>query len=148
MAEVTSKDKILIIGCGPMPYTPIGYAEETNAKVISIDKNPKVVKTIEAYLMKNPVDGKFIIRYGDIFDISLDDFDVIVIGIVVWPIDKIIYHIMQHINERTKVICRDLKGDVNYIISNSYLKDICKIETYVNHPSGPKYKSLLIKRIN
>lgn len=148
MAGITANDKVLIVGCGPMPYTAIGYAEESNANIESIDKNSKVVESVNEFVQKNNLQNKFKIKYGDVLNFTISQYDVIVIGITVWPIDKILPVIIDKINIDTKVICREINNDISSIISMSDLINHCRIESQVYHPSGKRYKSLLLRRIN
>ena len=44
IAKISNKDKILHVGCGPIPATSIFIVKKTNADVTSIDKNLQSIK--------------------------------------------------------------------------------------------------------
>ena len=88
------------------------------------------------------------IEYGDGISYPTSNFNVIIISLSIWPIDKVLYHIFKNINYKTKVVCRDHNDEIKNIILNTNLSKLCHIHASVSHPLGSKYKSLILKKLN
>lgn len=151
MAEISPDDKILLIGCGPHPTTSLIVAEETQAKVVAIDKNIKAVNLASSYIQNKDLTDTIKIEQGDGIFYPVENFDVIFIAVNVWPIDLVLNHIFNKINYNTRVIFRDFKDDITDIITNGYLSKICFIKSSFVHKglNGQEisdHKSLLLKK--
>ena len=150
--KISSEDKILVIGCGIFPSTPIVITEESNAQVTGIDNNIKAVNLARSYLTKKGLDKKILIEYGDGINYPVQDFDVIVIVINVWPIDRILQHLAKVMKTGAKLICRGLKNDISDIfykekMSNVFTIDLSSEDPMFSFSEYPTTQSfLLIKK--
>lgn len=151
MAEISSSDRVLVIGCGPHPTTALLIVNKTQAQVVGIDKKINAVKLASSYIQKNNLENKIYIYYADGIDYPIDNFDVIFIAANVWPIKQLINNIFSKINNDVKIICRDFREDITNMVTNGDLSEICYIESYYNHWGYDKilnfnHKSILLKK--
>jgi hypothetical protein len=137
MTNITSKDNILHIGCGPIPATSILISEKTGAKVVAIDKALKSVKKAE-YLVKNYFKSdnlEVICADGLVFPTK--DFDVIILSDGINKLDEILSNISKMINCDTRIIFRkniyspdDLNED-NFSLARFFqVKKVCNHKSY------------------
>jgi len=146
MCTITANDRILVIGCGPFPYTAIALAQMTKAKIVVIDKSWRIVRLASSVIHRKNLHHKIMIEHGDGINYPLDNFDVIIVTITIWPIDKILVHIFQEMKPRTRLICREIDNDVEEVLKNSKLLDMYTIKASMKHPAGDKYKSLFLQK--
>jgi protein-L-isoaspartate O-methyltransferase len=144
IAKVSSESKVLFIGCGLFPTTPIIISKETNAHVTAIEHSSKIVHIAKSYINKNGLSNKIKIEIGNGINYPVEQFDVIFIAINVWPIASVLKHLSSNMKTDSKLICRDIKNDIQKILKHEGLSDILPIKTSFTHPSGSKHKSLLI----
>lgn len=86
MANIKSTDKVLHIGCGTIPSESIIIAEQTKATVVGIDNNKNAVKFAKKIVAKKGLSDLIKIEYCEGEEYPIQDFDVIVVAINVWPI--------------------------------------------------------------
>lgn len=144
MANVSSKDKVLHLGCGFLPTTSILIAEEINAKVVGIDNNRNSIRFAKKFIEKYGLSDLVKIEYGDGMDYSVHDFDVIFIAINVWPFDSILWHLSSQIKKDARIICRGLNDDLINFIKKGELSDIYSIKAKLQNPKTQSI--LLIKK--
>ena len=151
-ARISKSDKILVIGCGIFPSTPIIIAEELNANVTGIDNNKIAVKLAQSYIIKKGLTKKIHIEYGDGTTYTVEDYDTIFIVINVWPIGKIFNNLIKNMESGSKLICRGLKDDILEIIHKEKISSKFTIDSSSDDPmlSFSKYPTtqsfLLIKK--
>ncbi len=144
MAEITSKDRILLIGAGIFPSETVLIAETTNAKIVGIDNCKNAVKLAKKYVNKKQLNDKVIIKYADGVDFPIKDFDVIFIAINVYPIDSVLMHLSKNVEKGTKIMCKSIKNDIEEIIKKLKLEDTFIISKKIENP---KSQSFLLKKI-
>ena len=106
MTKITSKDSVLIIGCGTLPSTSLLISIETKAKIVAIDKDKKAIEGAKTFLSNIQMKDKIILKYADGLDYPLDDFNVIFILYGVKNLEKIIGHLYLKANSNSKIIVR------------------------------------------
>ena len=95
-AEISETDKILHIGCGPIPATSIYIVQKTNAEVTGIDKNLKFVKKAETLVSKLKLDSKIHIIHSNALNFSLEKFDLIIVSLGVISFEEVIKYISKN----------------------------------------------------
>lgn len=143
MTKVSSKDKVLHIGCGMLPTASVFIAEETNAKVVGIDNNNKTLKFAQQFVNKSGLSDLIKIEYGDGVEYPVQDFDVIFIAINVWPIDTVLKHLLSQIKKDTRIICKGMKNDIIDIIEKEGLSEMFSI---ISVSENPKSQSFLLTK--
>ncbi len=134
MASVTSKDKVLHIGCGLFPTASIIIAEETKANVTGIDNNKIALKFAKKIVEKKKLSNLIRIEFGDGTTYDVKSFDVIFIAINVWPIDYVLKHLSSQIKKDARIVCRGVKWDMENIFRKKPLLDLYSIEKKTVNP--------------
>ena len=103
--EINENERIIHIGCGPLPNTLITLAKYRNAKYFGIDKDKKSTilarKVIEEYDLEN-----IIIEEGDALDYSFENFDIIIISFGVEPKEVVFEKIRKETKKDVIIIFR------------------------------------------
>jgi len=139
MASVTSKDKILHIGCGIFPTAAIVIAEKTKAQVVGIDNNKIALKFAKKFVEKKGLSDLIKIEFGDGTNYPLKDFDLIFISINVWPIESVLRHLSSNMKKDAKIVCRGEEKDKEKIFKNKFLKDLYSVEKKTINPKTYSY---------
>ncbi len=105
-SQITSKDRVLVIGCGSFPYTAELIARQTGATVVAIDNDPKVIRKASRYVRQRGLGGVDI-QQGDGFNYPLSTFSVIIIVLGVKPKGKIVERVILEAQEETRIIYRE-----------------------------------------
>jgi len=148
-ADISNKDKILHIGCGPLPATAIILAEKTNANITAIDKNPRSVKQANKCVTKQIKTNKINILLSDALNFSYKNYNVIIISQGIKPCKKILENISKNIKNETRLIYRTSTDNSGKLSENdAFLKDFFKIIDIKYHKKNGLLISVLLKKIN
>lgn len=123
MANISSDDKILLIGCGPFPSTPIILAEKNGNIVHCIDNNQWIIQFAKSYIQKKGLHDLITIEYGNGSNYPVNNFDVIFIAINVWPIKNVLTHVLKNMRDNTRIICKGMNDDINFIMKINELTE-------------------------
>lgn len=146
IANLSSNDKVLFIGCGLIPLTPITIVEEVKSNVVTIDNINWIVKYARSYISKRGLSSQIRVDYGNGLTYPIHNFDVIFIATNVWPIKPILKHLSHNMKDSAKIVCRDVKNDIENILKHEGLEHKYSIEAVFEHPAGPEYKSLVLTK--
>jgi len=144
MAGVTSKDKVFFIGCGIFPSEAILIAEETKAKVVTIDNSYNIYRFAKSYIQKKGFSDKIRVEYGDGTDYPVEEFDVVFVAISVWPIDSVLKHLSQHVKKGTRIMCKGMKNDILDTLRNMGSHNVFSVESVLENPKTQSF--LLTKK--
>ncbi|WP_350344370.1 methyltransferase domain-containing protein [Proteinivorax tanatarense] len=81
LANITSNDVVLNIGCGAIPFTALHIVQMTGAKVIALDKDKEAVEKAKKCLSKYKLQKNIEIALGDGIVENLPDFTVAIIAL-------------------------------------------------------------------
>jgi len=105
MVEIERHNKVLHIGCGPLPNTLITLARNMPAEYVGIDIDEEAVKiarnVVKAYGLKNVS-----IEKGDATSYPLQNFDIIIISYGVEPKERVFYRLKNETKEKVKIVYR------------------------------------------
>lgn len=104
MVEINENDKILHVGCGPLPNTLISLAKHIEAKYFGIDKDEEAVKIARKIINEYGLNIK--IEKGDAINYPLKDFDIIIVSYGVEPKEKIFERLKNDTKENVRIILR------------------------------------------
>lgn len=135
MTNITSKDRVLHIGCGLFPTSPIIITEETKAKVVSIDNNKIAIKFAKKIIEKKGLSKSIKIEFGDGKNYDVKDFDVIFIAINVWPIESVLKYLSSNIKNDAQIVCRCMKKDLEKIFEKKSLLNLYSIKEKSVNPT-------------
>ena len=145
LAGITRSDRILHIGCGPIPATSILLVRKTQANVTGIDINQSSVKQAQKLVVMSNLQDVIQIKHADAKDFSVSNFDIIVISQGVKPYDKILNNISKEMKKDAKVIFRTSSTPTGEISQKDlFLKDIFKIERIVAQKKNATLISVLL----
>jgi 16S rRNA G527 N7-methylase RsmG len=147
LAKITKKDKIVHIGCGPIPATSILLSKITGAKVTGIDKDIKSVKKANFCVSKSDLSDKIQIINTDINKFSVKSFDLIIISQGVKPIKDILGFISKSMKDNAHVIFRtssNSKGDITS--EDKFIEKIFNIDSIVAQKKNALLISILLSK--
>ncbi len=107
LADITSKDKIVNVGCGSIPFTAMHLSQLTGAEVWAIDRDKEAIATAKALLNKINFKGKIHLMVADGQDPLPYDFNVAIVALQVEPKDQVIKNLFQYAAPDFRLIVRE-----------------------------------------
>jgi precorrin-6B methylase 2 len=107
--HIDNDDNILHIGCGIFPLTEITLAQQTNATIVGIDKDKKIIKKAISSIQHYGLDQQIQIVHGEGENYPLKSFSVIIISSCASPKKSILHHIINQMKTGTKIIIREVE---------------------------------------
>ena len=104
-AGISSRDQVLVIGCGSSPFTMEIIAKKTKALVVGIDNDPRTIKPASRYLLQRGVVSR--VEHGEGINYPLEQFAVIIITLGVMHKEKIMGRVLKDMPPKTRLICRN-----------------------------------------
>lgn len=147
MANISSQDSILHIGCGSIPATSIILNQKIGSNITSIDKDPDSVKNAKHLLSKLENLENIKIACADGLSFSAENFDVIIISDGISVLDEILRKLSKFVKKNVKIIVRvNITKPNFYICGKPYSAvDEFAIKDMVNHSSYGKLTSILLE---
>lgn len=102
--DILNAKNILHIGCGSYPATAIALASTLDAKIVTLDKNPRVIEYAKNIIRKKNLEEKITIALGNAAEYPIKNFDVIIIGGACCDKRKVLYNIFETAESQTKII--------------------------------------------
>lgn len=132
LADLEKDDKIIVVGCGPLPMTVCHLAEK-GYDVTGLDRDPDAIRYSKEF-----TDGiKFVIDDGRDFDYS--EYDAVWIPFHVEPKDSLLCKIFKEIKKGGKVVYRVPRNHLKYFYPSvdvsRYTKDHCCVKNKVGKKS-------------
>lgn len=141
LANISSDDKILHIGCGSIPATSILIVKKVNALVECIDKDARAVSKAKSYVDSLGLSSNICFSQFNAENYCKIDFDVVIISRGVSNVDKVLENIYSG-KSTMRVLVRtvyDNNFGINKIKNNSF----CKVKSIVSY--GRTNSTLLVK---
>jgi hypothetical protein len=120
MAQISSKDHILVIGCGSLPATSVLIALKTQATIICIDIDLKAVNDAILFLKNLNLHNQITVKQADGTQFPVDDFDYIFVLYGIRNPKKILNYLVENTSNKTGIIFRTI-CDKNGELSNTSL---------------------------
>ena len=147
LAHIHDDDRILHIGCGPVPSTSILLGEMTKGVVVGIDHNARAVEGAKRSLQQMNLSQRVQVRCVDAVDVALEDFSVIIVSQGVEPRDVILRKIANLMGDRARVIVRAVSTvDGGLTAEDSKVLDAFQVKTWIAHPKHGLLISVLLKK--
>jgi ubiquinone/menaquinone biosynthesis C-methylase UbiE len=125
LAKISVEDKILHIGCGPVPATAIYIVKKTNADITAIDKNLKLIKKAQTLILKQKLSNKIHIIHANALNFPLEKFNLIIVSLGIEPYEKVLRYISQNMRDDARLIVRTSSSiDSNLVEKDFFLKNI------------------------
>ena len=113
MAKISSKDRILIMGCGSLPATSALIAMKTKADIVAIDTDQRAVQEASQYFKNLNLNGQITVEHADGLKYPVDEFDVIFVLHGVRQQKEVLIFLAENMKGKTRIIFRtvcDEKG--------------------------------------
>ena len=133
LANISSNNSILVIGCGSIPSSCILLAYETDAKVTGIDFDKKAVKKAKRLVEKLKLENKIKITNSSGTDFPLENFDIVIILYGVRNLINVFKHLSKDMKKNAKVTIRAPETfnpedpEIKLIISNNFKQEDKKL---------------------
>jgi len=143
LADITSDDTVLNVGCGSLPFTSVKLAEMTGAKIYALDIDEKAISAAQSLVdtlnLEETID--FIVADGT--DTISIDFDKAVVALQVRPQGKTVKNLFSCSDNDVSVIVRIPREKFR----NTYgpIPDLNKAEKSVKHHMLTFDRSILLK---
>lgn len=145
LADISKNDKILHIGCGPIPATSILVAKKTKAHVTGIDNKIISVKQASNIISSQNLSDKIKIIHADALDFSLENFDLIIISQGVKPYDKILKRISSDMNKDGRVVLRTTSTQNGKLTEKDvFLNDLFNVDKIIRQEKNGLLISVLL----
>lgn len=133
MAEVTSEDKILVIGCGSLPATSIIIVNKTHAKTVSIDVDPEAVDKAVCFIRQHHLQSFMKCECADGLSYPISSYDVIFVLYGIKQQKEILKYISQNMKDNARIIYRTTEDVLKNVLGgHAYLSDLFIIRDCVH----------------
>ena len=143
MVGIKENDKILHIGCGPLPNTLISLAKNIKARYFGIDVDEQAVNIAKKIVSKYNLDIK--IEEGNALNYPIDGFDVIIVSFGVEPRSQVFERIRRDCKKNARIICRKQWDFLDPIFGKKELPNGFKV--IGEHKRRDLIKSYLLKKL-
>ena len=111
--------KILVVGSGSIPATPVLIAKKSNVHVVCIDIDKHAIQKSEMLIKRMQLDNKITVKSGDGIHFPFEEYDAIFILYGMKSQKKIIDSLSQSLPEHIPVILRVVPQNDNALIDNT-----------------------------
>lgn len=106
MAKISSKDRILVIGCGSLPATTALIAMKTKAEITTIDIDRRAVHEASYFLKNLNLERQITVEHADGLTYPINKFNVIFVLYGVQHQKEILNYLAENMQDTTKIIFR------------------------------------------
>jgi precorrin-6B methylase 2 len=146
LAKVCPKDRVLVIGSGSLPATPILITRYSGAKVVTIDRDPRAVKSSTDYIRHQQLADRLTIDYGEGLTYPAKDFSVVFIMYGVKNTQDVIASLPNRISDDCRVVLRLLCDTNRKILDNLDITSYFTIKDQVHTSSLGAFETLLLEK--
>jgi len=134
MAKISSKDRILVIGCGSLPATTALIAMKTKAEITTIDTDLKAAHEASYFFKNLNLERQITVEHADGLKYPISKFDVIFVLYGVQQQKEILNYLAENMQDKTKIIFRTV-CDTQGRLSNKSL-DVSRFFLVKDHVSS------------
>jgi len=134
MAKISSKDRILVIGCGSLPATTALIAMKTKAEITTIDTDLKAAHEASYFFKNLNLECQITVEHADGLKYPISKFDVIFVLYGVQQQKEILNYLAENMQDKTKIIFRTV-CDTQGRLSNKSL-DVSRFFLVKDHVSS------------
>jgi precorrin-6B methylase 2 len=116
LLHLTKDDKVLVIGGGSLPATPMLLAQSTGATIDLIDKDPTAVTTAKQFIRTYHLEHNIKVVNANGLQYPMASYDVIIILYGVKQPEMILEYIASQVSEKARVVLRvitDEQGNIH-----------------------------------
>jgi len=134
MAKISSKDRILVIGCGSLPATTALIAMKTKAEITTIDTDLKAAHEASYFFKNLNLERQITVEHADGLKYPISKFDVIFVLYGVQQQKEILNYLAENMQDTTKIIFRTV-CDTQGRLSNKSI-DVSRLFLVKDHVSS------------
>jgi hypothetical protein len=147
LAQITSHDTVLHIGCGSLPSTSLLIAQKTRARTTAIDKNPSSVQDAQKCVVQLRQEDQIQIHHANALDYPMDSADAIIVSQGIEPRYEVLTHIADTMNPDARVLFRTFSSEQGGITpQDEVLSKLFIVKKTVLHPEHGLLMSILLKK--
>jgi hypothetical protein len=146
LANIGPKDRVLVIGSGSLPATPILICRYSGATVVTIDRDHKAVKSSTDYIRQQHLNTNLSIDYGEGLTYPTKDFTVIYLMYGVKNTQDVIASLPQRISNDCRVVIRLICDTNRKILDNLDIASYFTIKDQVHTTSLGAFETLLLEK--
>jgi len=134
MAKISSKDRILVIGCGSLPATTALIAMKTKAEITTIDTDLKAVHEASYFFKNFNLEHQITVEHADGLRYPINKFNVIFVLYGVQHQKEILTYLAENMQDKTKIVFRTV-CDTQGRLSNKSI-DVSRLFLVKDHVSS------------
>jgi precorrin-6B methylase 2 len=147
LLQLTKNTKVLVIGGGSLPATPMLLTMATGTSIDIIDKDPEAVTTGQQFILSYHLEDKLKVINTNALHYPLTPYDVIIILYGVKQPNKVLQYIASQVSEKTRVILRVITDDQGNIADKTLdLSSRFIIKDRVRSTTLGSFESLLLQK--
>ena len=146
LARISSNDKVLVIGSGSLPATPILIARYSGAHVVTIDRDPKAVKTGTEYIHRNNLDRTLTVASGEGLTYPAKDFTVVFLMYGVKNTQAVIASLPHRITDNCRVVIRLMSDEHHQIVDDLNITSYFTITDQVHTTALGSFDTFLLEK--
>ena len=147
IAKITCKDRILVIGGGTLPITPVLYAKHTMAYIVSIDKDPRAVKYSKRFIKNNDMQSNISIELAEGEEYPINDFTLIVVVYGIRNAKNVLTYLSKKLDESIRLLFRTTYDyEKKSIIEDFELSEFFTVNTHIHSGSLGQVDTFLLTK--
>jgi hypothetical protein len=146
LAKVCPEDRVLVIGSGSLPATPILIARYSGAKVVTIDRDPRAVKSSTDYIHRQRLDDRLSIDFGEGLTYPAKDFTVVFLMYGVRNTQEVIASLPDRISDGCRVVLRLMCDTNRKVLDDLDITSYFTIKDQVHTSSLGAFETLLLEK--
>ena len=145
IAYIKPEDKVLVIGCGSIPATPILIANKTDSTITSIDTDYTAIKKANRVVHDHGLEKKIKCIHADGLKYPLKDYNVIFLLYGIKQQKEMLEYTSKNIRDNTRIIYRTTQDVLENIIGGeNWLSKFFIIKTFIQSKNIADNKSYLL----
>ena len=124
LAAISDSDRVLVIGCGSLPVTPLLLTMKTKAKIHAIDCDEKAVTDGLKFLTRKNLKNDITLEYADGSGFPAGNFDVIVVLYGVRNQEQVFHNLSKTMKPSARIVYRtmlDNDGKMRIDVSSFFI---------------------------
>ncbi|HVQ01651.1 MAG TPA: hypothetical protein VMT57_09085 [Candidatus Thermoplasmatota archaeon] len=111
LLQLKKNERVLVVGGGSLPATPMLITMATKASIDIIDKDPEAVAAGQRFIHTYHLDDKLKVINTNALQYPMASYEVIIILYGVKQPDKVLEYIASQVSEKTHIILRVITDD-------------------------------------
>jgi len=145
-ADISSEDRVLVIGGGSIPATPVLIAKKTKAKVTVIDKDPLAIKNASSFIKKHNLEKNIDLKHAEGMIYPVENFNVIFVLYGIKKNKELLNYIYKNTKKDSLIIFRAAFDSLkNLKECTNFLSNIYEVKEQIESEKFSKTISFLLK---